>query len=354
MRFIGFLVASTAILAGSAGAATTENWTIKVGTTTRNGIAYIPSGIANPPMILQLHGMNQDAAYQKNQAKWEPVADTGKFIVVFPNGTNKQWDISGTTDVNFMAAIIDTMYARYKIDKNRVYLSGFSMGGMFTYHAMNKMSDKIAAFAPCSGYPMGGATASSSRPVPILHIHGDADDVVNYSGVEGALSTWRKWNGCPTTAQTTKPYPANKPNSVTTRSYWGPCVKNGRTTEVVLLTNKGKGHWYSMDQSSELSSEEIWNFSKKYSLAGSTEVEGVSRRPALAARAVEGGIFLKGGASIRSVVVRDLQGRTLSTWSTGSTPSEQALVYLPSSARGIHVLDIITSEGPASLSVVSP
>lgn len=353
MRFIGFLAASTAILAGSVGAATTENWTIKVGGTTRNGIAYIPSGIANPAMILQLHGMNQDAAYQKNQAKWEPIADTAKFIVVFPNGTNKQWDISGTNDVNFMSAIIDTMYSRYKIDKNRVYISGFSMGGMFTYHAMNKLSDKIAAFAPCSGYPMGGTTASSPRPVPILHIHGDADDVVSYSGVEKALSTWRNWNGCPTTVQTTKPYPADKPSSVTTKSYWGPCVKNGKTTEVMLLTNKGKGHWYSMDQSSELSSVEIWNFSKKYSLAGSTAANAAPRRSSLVARAVDGGIMLRGDAIIRSVVVRDLQGRELSSWTPGDLPSGDALVPLVG-ARGIHVLDIATSEGRESLRIVSP
>ena len=84
----------------------------------------------NPPLVISLHGMNQDANYQKGQANWEAVADTAKFVVVYPNGINKAWDISGDTDIKFLETIIDTMYNRYHINRNRVYLSGFSMGGM--------------------------------------------------------------------------------------------------------------------------------------------------------------------------------------------------------------------------------
>ncbi len=77
-----------------------------------------------------MHGSGQSPDYQRAQAKWEQVADTAKFLVVFPGGINNQWDISGTSDINFITAIIDTMHRRYGIDRNRVYLSGFSMGGM--------------------------------------------------------------------------------------------------------------------------------------------------------------------------------------------------------------------------------
>ena len=69
---------------------------------TRNMIVYAPSGIEkNRPLIIQMHGMNQDAPYQQNAAKWEEIADTARFVVVFPNGENKAWDISGDKDVNF-------------------------------------------------------------------------------------------------------------------------------------------------------------------------------------------------------------------------------------------------------------
>jgi poly(3-hydroxybutyrate) depolymerase len=239
---------------------------IQVGSTLRSMIVYAPSGIpANRPLLINLHGLNQDAAYQQAQAKWETIADAEKFVVVYPSGINNSWDLSGTSDTDFILAIINNMSSRYSIDRNRVYLSGFSMGGMMTYYAATKIADKIAAFAPVSGYLMGGPNTNSSRPIPIIHTHGTADNVVPYSGVQTCLNAWITRNGCPTTAQVTDPYPASNPNSTAAKSYWGPGT-NG--VEIVLMTLKGKGHWWSLDPANSIStSAEIWNFCKKYSLS---------------------------------------------------------------------------------------
>lgn len=341
------------VWAGAAAAAGTT-WNIKVGTSTRNAIVYAPSGMTKPAIIIQCHGMNQDAGYQQGQAKWEPVADTGKFIVVYPNGNNKSWDLNGNGDIDFMKAIIDTMVAKYGADRNRAYLSGFSMGGMFTYTAMNKLSDRIAAFAPCSGYPMGGMTPSSPVPVPILHIHGTTDDVVGYSGIEATLSKWRTWNGCPTTKTTIKPYPANKPGSVSTRDYWGPCTKNGKTVEVVLLSNAGKGHWYSEDAASSMSSVEIWNFSKKYSLSGNSGIAaGASKDASVAATLVDGRIQVASTVDLQSVKVRDLSGNLLTTWNAGSGSANEISIPVDAS-KGVYLLDLTGDGIHQSLRVVAP
>ena len=100
---------------------------ITVNGVTRHMIVYAPSGIEkNRPLIIQMHGMNQDAPYQQNAAKWEEIADTARFVVVFPNGENKAWDISGDKDVNFLKAIINEMSDKYGIDTKRVSVSGFS------------------------------------------------------------------------------------------------------------------------------------------------------------------------------------------------------------------------------------
>lgn len=350
MRVLSMLLLSTLGFAGSASAAGTT-WNIKVGSTTRNAIVYVPTGLSKPAIVIQCHGMNQDAAYQQAQAKWEPIADTGKFLVVFPNGVNKAWDISGTTDVEFMKAIIDTMVKVHGADRDRVYLSGFSMGGMFTYHAMNKLSDRIAAFAPCSGYPMGGTTPASTRPVPILHIHGTTDDVVRYSGVEGVLSKWRTWNGCPTSPTTIKPYPAGKTGSMSARDLWSPCTKNGKTVEVALITNTGKGHWYSMDQAGAVSSVEIWNFSKRYSLASATSVE----RPRVGGLSVvwsEGRIRIEGAEGMDRVEVRDMAGHLVVVTSPGS--SRSVSVRVGGMARGVYQVEGIGPQGRRSARIVVP
>lgn len=237
----------------------------KVGTTTRKMLVYAPSGIdSNRPLLLSLHGMNQDITYQQNQTKWEEIAKANNFVLVYPGGINNSWDISGTRDTDFILAIIDEMFKRYGIDRDRVYLSGFSMGGMMTYHAMNIIADKIAAFAPVSGYLMGGPNTKSSRPVPIIHTHGSADDVVVFSGVQTCLDAWITRDKCPKTAVKTKPYPANKPNSSGTKYYWGRGTDN---VEIVLLRIEGAGHWHSINANGINTSQEIWDFCKNYTLA---------------------------------------------------------------------------------------
>ena len=106
------------------------------------------------------------------------------------------WDISGDKDTKWVVQIIEQMVKEYDIDQKRVYLSGFSMGGMFTYHAMSKIADKIAAFAPTSGTNVMGAS-KAMRPVPIIHPHGTSDDVLNYSQVEGFIKNYRDPFHCP-------------------------------------------------------------------------------------------------------------------------------------------------------------
>lgn len=233
---------------------------ITVDGTQRSFILYVPKNLGESrPLLISCHGMNQDANYQKGMLQIESVADTAKFLTVFPEGIDKSWDISGDRDIHFVTALIDKMVSQYKIDRNRVYLSGFSMGGMFTYHAMNKIADKIAAFAPISGYPMWGGNFTSSRPVPIIHTHGTSDDVVSFSGVQNILNGWIKRNGCSTTAKVTKNY---RGASHITRHVWGSGLEG---TEVVLMEMAGKGHWISNDNGVK-TGDEIWRFCSRYSL----------------------------------------------------------------------------------------
>lgn len=236
----------------------------KVGDLTRQMLVYAPSTIVpGRPLLISLHGMNQDINYQKNMTQWESIAKKYNFVVVYPAGINNSWDLFGNRDIDFILAIIEEMYNRYGIDKERVYLSGFSMGGMMSYYAATKIADKIAAIAPVSGYPLWGVNTNSSRPVPIIHIHGTSDDVVSYNNVFNVLNAWVQRNGCPTQAIITKPYPPDKPLSNCTKYYWGPGIDS---VEVVLLSLNGVGHWHSIDPNGVNSSEEIWNFCKKFSL----------------------------------------------------------------------------------------
>lgn len=223
---------------------------------------YAPSNLApKSPLLISCHGMDQDPNYQQSNTHWEAVADTAGFVVVYPRGGTgmSTWDISGDKDTKWVVQIIEQMVKEYDIDQKRVYLSGFSMGGMFTYHAMSKIADKIAAFAPTSGTNVMGAS-KAMRPVPIIHPHGTSDDVLNYSQVEGFIKNYRDQFHCPSQAEVQNNYP-NSENRATMYT-WGPCDEG---VYIKHLKLEGRGH-----SPSKADVSDIWNFVKQYSLDGTS------------------------------------------------------------------------------------
>lgn len=222
---------------------------------------YAPSDLKeNSPLLISCHGMDQDPNYQQSNTHWEAVADTAGFVVVYPRGGTgmSTWDIQGDKDTKWMTEIIDQMYTDYKIDKKRVYLSGFSMGGMFTYHSMSKIADKIAAFAPTSGTNVFGAS-KAMRPVPIIHPHGTNDDVLQYNQVEGFIKNYRDQFNCPAQAKEETNYP-NAENNGATMYTWGPCDKG---VYIKHLKLPGRGH-----SPSKADVSDIWNFIKQWDVNG--------------------------------------------------------------------------------------
>jgi len=201
----------------------TAQESIQVGTSTRQMIVYAPTGIEqNTPLVISMHGRGQTMYDQKNQTQFQSVAQANNFVLVFPQSDGSDWQLWGDNDINFILTIIDEMNTRYGIDRNRVYLSGFSMGGMMTYYAATKIADKIAAYAPVGGFLMGGPDTNSSRPIPIIHIHGADDNFVPHSRVQECMDAWIARNECSTTPVVTNPYPANVSTAKSVKKYWGP------------------------------------------------------------------------------------------------------------------------------------
>ena len=235
---------------------------ITVGGQQRSYNVYAPENLGEGrPLLIFCHGYNQDANWMQNSefkndnVSMEAVCDTAKFVVVFPNGIDRAWDTGGDRDINFIKAIIEKMVTQHKIDRNRIYLGGFSMGGMLTYNAINKMSDIIAAFVSCSG-PSVITPKTGLRPIPLLHIQGTAD---NWGGVQPALNPWIKHNGCSTTDKVINNYNGFSGAKL---HIWGP---GNDGVEVRLIELKDKGHWICKEPQ-VYTGKEIWNFCKNYSL----------------------------------------------------------------------------------------
>ncbi len=298
MRVVALPIASLlAALLLPPGSSSAQTWTdFQVGGVTRRALVYVPSGINNPPLLISFHGRGIGAGWhQGGMMKLDPIADREKLIVVYPEALmDLNWDLGGTTDIDFVRKIIDDMAEQHGADRNRVYASGFSMGGMFSYTLACKVPDLIAAIAPGNGYPLGPFGrfgCVESRPVPIFHMHGTADDFVAYSGIHNYLQSWISAYGCPTTAVETRPYPESNPASMSFKEHWGPCINaSGQTSEVVLVSVTGMIHDWATPGKANANedpaftgkpfdingSEEAWAFLKNHSLTSNNPMMGTA------------------------------------------------------------------------------
>ena len=248
---------------------------VKVGTSIRKTLTYVPKNVEkSPALVISLHGMNQDPEYQQKQTQWNALADTEGFIVTYPLGNNRMWDTGGMGDVKFVEAIMKDMELKHNVDKNRIYLSGFSMGSWLGYHCLETLGDKIAAFGPVSGVDIG-KQPRANRMVPIMHIHGTADDVFKYTGdpyhmaggypsIEEYVKKWAAYEGCDASnPQVIRPYPAGSTGPKATRTIYNN-VNEG--VEVNLIAIDGKGHWHSNEPNGVNSTKELWTFFKRHQL----------------------------------------------------------------------------------------
>jgi polyhydroxybutyrate depolymerase len=196
-----------------------SNKSMMVGATSRTYRQYLPTGfnaVSEPgvPLLIALHGLG-DNMTNFSTVGFGAVADTARFIVVYPQGMlngfgNSAWNngtlLSSTADdITFLSMLIDTMKVKYDIDL-RVYLTGFSMGGIMTYHTVCALPSRIAAIASVSG-TMATSDISGCNPnraVPVMHMHGTADGTVPYNSgalpslslVPQTLEFWQNNNGC--------------------------------------------------------------------------------------------------------------------------------------------------------------
>lgn len=309
-RIVSIAASAAAVLAALAARATAQvnaTLSLQVSGQARSTVIHVPAGVTKAPVVFFVHGAGGSGANFRNETKGDVTADREKFIAVYPsasgNGASGTWqDMQGTGNFPFFRAVLDTLDKRYGIDRNRIYMTGFSQGGFISFAAACFFSDIFAAVAPVSGHSM--ATCAIKRPVPVYLTYGAREDKVAF--VKDA-DIWQKLNKCPAAPTIVRPYPASNPNSQVTRVSYGPCDQG---TAVIMDSISLQGHqWPSA--SNMIQADEVWSFFKPYSLGNPTGV----RRPAsgdpgrIAAAYARGVVRLDGVAEGARVRVSDIRGR---------------------------------------------
>jgi predicted peptidase len=128
------------------------------------------------PLVLFLHGAGEsgkDLNKVKTHGPPKLVETKGPFpfILVSPQCPGRGWN------PEVLNALLDTVIRQYRVDKNRVYLTGLSMGGYGTWALGAAHPEKFAAIAPICG---GGDPADAGKlaKLPIWVFHGAKDPTV--------------------------------------------------------------------------------------------------------------------------------------------------------------------------------
>lgn len=157
------------------------------------------------PMVVSMHGGGGNMSYQANDEYygWVSKSEQAGFIAVFPNGYSRfrggklaTWNAGiccgqardkNIDDVGFIKAMIADIKTKFNIEANRIYANGMSNGGMMSYRLACELSDTIRAVASVTGTD-GTPQCSSTKAIPIFHIHAKDDDRVLYNGGSGNAS----------------------------------------------------------------------------------------------------------------------------------------------------------------------
>jgi polyhydroxybutyrate depolymerase len=256
----------------------------------RDYILYIPasySGSTSVPLLFNFHGATMSATRQMGMCDFRPVADEAGFIVVHPQGARldgaTHWNVEGLTlgstsdDVGFTEALLDALSESYNIDSKRVYCTGYSLGGFFSFRLACQLSNRIAAIAS-----VGASTTietitncSPKHPTPVMLIHGTNDGSVPYEGnarfvsVDDAIQHWVNYNHC-NLVPTIKEIPDINALDYSTVEHivyaGGDQNVNTEHFKVIGGDHDWPGSTGNMDIDA---SEEIWKFFSRYDIDGS-------------------------------------------------------------------------------------
>ena len=233
---------------------------IVVGDQPRSYLLHRPADLsksAHPPLLILLHGTHGNASGIAAQTGMNEAADRRHFIAAYPNGTGFLRFLTWNTgrccgsamqahadDIGFLRAIVREQIRTQHVDPTRVYIAGFSDGGMMAFRAGCEMAGEIAAIGVVAGR-MPDTLCVAKRPLPVIAFGGtdDADlagDHDRYTtsasfkyafSLDTSMAFWAQHNDC-------NPKPRHQKIGANDLISYGPC----RRQSPVELYHVAGGH----------------------------------------------------------------------------------------------------------------
>ncbi|AKF09709.1 Putative LIPOPROTEIN LPQP [Sandaracinus amylolyticus] len=216
------------------------------------------------PLVVLLHGYSASAPLQDTYWRATQAARSMGFYLLLPNGTtdsrgNRFWnattaccdfDMTGVDDVAYLTSLLDEAESVVPVDTSRVYFIGHSNGSYMSFRMACELSDRVAAIGGLAGADfLNDTDCEPAHPVSVLHVHGDADETVSFTGTayypsaRTAVERWAGRAGCDVAAvETLEPIDlvTSLDGAETTVERWSTGCAEGHDAE--LWTIAGGSH----------------------------------------------------------------------------------------------------------------
>lgn len=209
----------------------------------RSFLVRLPKGYSaqqHYPVVILLHGMNQDADDMERLTGFDQIADKDGIIAVYPFALHGRWNVgvrpkeheeqpmyprrrryggggypgggggyppggggggypggggqqpqqqpqhreeqAEVDDIGFFNQMIDHLTTKFSADPSRIYVAGLSEGGFMAMHVGCSVSDKVAAIATVGATMPKTMVCLPSRTISLMMITGTSDPVVPHGG----------------------------------------------------------------------------------------------------------------------------------------------------------------------------
>ena len=191
-----------------------EHVSLTVDGVVRTALVYAPPNAktASTPVVFVFHGHGGSAenaarSFAFNRQWPEAISvymqglDTPGQLTD-PQGNRAGWQAAvgnqGDRDLKFFDAMLARLKQDYKVDVKRIYCTGHSNGGGFTYLLWLARGNVFAAVAPSS---VAAKYANQLTPKPAMIMGGEDDPLVKFAWQKLTMEAVRKVNGCTATGE---------------------------------------------------------------------------------------------------------------------------------------------------------
>lgn len=193
--------------------------------------------VADPPLVVVLHGLGQDAEHMAGVGGWPTLAADRGAVVAFADGWSNSWNAgtccgeamtAGVDDVAYLDTLIDQVATRTRADRDDVYMVGFSNGAMMTYRYLCQGAVRLRGAASIAGTDVDGCTPD--RPASVIQITGSTDEIVPLNSSVSAMASLGMLVPASTAIRQVAvafgcPAPQAERSGPATSTVWMPCLE---------------------------------------------------------------------------------------------------------------------------------